>query len=352
MAETDRKLEQLHFAKVLKTFAAYEEHSNAIIDRKLESVKFVPSDMSKVIQKRLESHRIYIQRNAQFIKKLIEDNPVFIESVDDDSINSIPDMDHDKVRSTLRQFVRDWSLEGKVERENTYGPILRTLEAEFADVHVQDRGTIQVLCPGAGLGRLVYEIVKRGYSCQGNEFSFFMLLSSNFILNQVSHAESLAIYPWIHQFSNMPSQTIQCREVLIPDVAVVDTIPPTADFSMVGGDFIEVYSTESQKGKWDVVVTCFFMDTAKRITDYLQVISHCLKSGGIWINFGPLLYHFEGMKEHHSVEFTLEEFKLLISQYGFRVEIEETIDSVYAGCPESMMHYLYHNYTFKARKIE
>ncbi|KAJ2997335.1 hypothetical protein HDV02_005607 [Globomyces sp. JEL0801] len=274
MAETDRKLEQLHFAKVLKTFAAYEEHSNAIIDRKLESVKFVPSDMSKVIQKRLESHRIYIQRNAQFIKKLIEDNPVFIESVDDDSINSIPDMDHDKVRSTLRQFVRDWSLEGKVERENTYGPILRTLEAEFAD-----------------------------------------LLSSNFILNQVSHAESLAIYPWIHQFSNMPSQSIQCREVLIPDVAVVDTIPPTADFSMVGGDFIEVYSTESQKGKWDVVVTCFFMDTAKRITDYLQVISHCLKSGG------PLLYHFEGMKEHHSVEFTLEEFKLLISQYGFRVEV-------------------------------
>lgn len=38
--------------------------------------------------------------------------------------------------------------------------------------------------PGAGLGRLAFEIVLHGYSCQGNEFSVFMLLGSNFILNQ------------------------------------------------------------------------------------------------------------------------------------------------------------------------
>ena len=42
---------------------------------------------------------------------------------------------------------------------------------------------VRVLCPGAGLGRLVFEVVCRGYACQGNEFSYFMLFVSNFILN-------------------------------------------------------------------------------------------------------------------------------------------------------------------------
>ncbi len=42
---------------------------------------------------------------------------------------------------------------------------------------------MRVLCPGAGLGRLVFEVVCRGYACQGNEFSYFMLFVSNFVLN-------------------------------------------------------------------------------------------------------------------------------------------------------------------------
>ena len=42
----------------------------------------------------------------------------------------------------------------------------------------------KVLCPGAGLGRLVLEIAGRGYAAQGNEFSYFMLLASNYLLNQ------------------------------------------------------------------------------------------------------------------------------------------------------------------------
>jgi len=43
---------------------------------------------------------------------------------------------------------------------------------------------IQILVPGAGLGRLAFEIARRGYSCQGNEFSLFMLFASNFVLNR------------------------------------------------------------------------------------------------------------------------------------------------------------------------
>lgn len=46
-------------------------------------------------------------------------------------------------------------------------------------------GDVKVLVPGAGLGRLPYEIAKSGYTCQGNEFSLFMLFTSNFVLNKL-----------------------------------------------------------------------------------------------------------------------------------------------------------------------
>ena len=39
--------------------------------------------------------------------------------------------------------------------------------------------------------------------------------------------------------------------------------PNNSDFSMVAGEFVEVYSP--QKGEWDSIVTCFFIDTANNI---------------------------------------------------------------------------------------
>lgn len=50
--------------------------------------------------------------------------------------------------------------------------------------HFRDPSKVNILVPGAGLGRLAWEIAMLGYACQGNEWSFFMLFSSNFILNR------------------------------------------------------------------------------------------------------------------------------------------------------------------------
>lgn len=44
--------------------------------------------------------------------------------------------------------------------------------------------TVKVISPGSGLGRLPLEICLRGYQSMGNEFSYFMLILSNFILNK------------------------------------------------------------------------------------------------------------------------------------------------------------------------
>jgi hypothetical protein len=46
------------------------------------------------------------------------------------------------------------------------------------------RANVRVLVPGAGLGRIVYEIVRAGYQVEGNELEFSMLMASNLALNR------------------------------------------------------------------------------------------------------------------------------------------------------------------------
>jgi carnosine N-methyltransferase len=66
-------------------------------------------------------------------------------------------------------LVREWSVEGEYERNQSFTPLINTLE----DIYSNDfgKGTpekpkllkkdIQVLVPGCGLGRLPLEIVSK-----------------------------------------------------------------------------------------------------------------------------------------------------------------------------------------------
>ncbi|TPX30437.1 carnosine N-methyltransferase [Synchytrium microbalum] len=257
--------------------------------------------------------------------------------------------DMDKVRSTIRQFVRDWSDEGKAERDAVYTPMIQALCKAFEHVPVSQRGAVSVLVPGAGLGRLAFDVAKEGFSCQGNEFSFYMLIASNFVLNRLYSNYQYTIYPWVHSLSNSTSATNQLAPVRIPDV-LPGGIPEGADFSMVAGDFVEVYSEPDQLGSWNAILTCFFLDTAHNIVHYIEVISGLLAPGGIWINCGPLLYHFEGMPGEVSLELSLEEVMSVIKQYGFDIIEEKFLPSTYASNVNSMLRYQYNNSFFVAIK--
>ena len=70
-----------------------------------------------------------------------------------------------------------------------------------------------------------------------------------------------------------------------------------------------------------MIATCYFIDTAKNIIEYLEVIHRALKPGGLWINLGPLLYHFEGMKNEMSIDLSLEEVKTVATNLGFTFEV-------------------------------
>ncbi|KAL0911094.1 hypothetical protein M5K25_019206 [Dendrobium thyrsiflorum] len=437
-----------------------------------------------------------------------------------------------QVRCIIRNIVRDWAMEGQKERDQCYKPILEELNRLFP-VRCKERPP-SCLVPGAGLGRLALEISCLGFVSQGNEFSYYMMICSSFILNQTQAANQWTIFPWIHSNCNSLSDDDQFRPVSFPDIqparlSLVNffiserstgitsgmamlsinrtsfdsggenredqgpkrghRIKPeqepngqktghgkanrqqpnghrkqgtgrptcssprsqetghgkansagiTEGFSMCGGDFIEVYNDIDQEARilllqacqqqldacqsslqccshlgidtllvqlpttaaarnscpssgslrlsstfsfryllfkmhdisavilagvylrfisstasWDAVATCFFLDTAHNIVEYIEVISKILKDGGVWINLGPLLYHFAdayGPEEEMSIEISLEDVKKVALQYGFEFEMEKIIETTYTANPRSMMqnHYYTAFWTMKKK---
>ena len=307
-----------------------------------QQIALVPPILRASLLDKWKRVELAIRANAKVLNAII---PGHIQQHKD---AVAPARDQDKVRSTLKQFVRDWSEEGAVERNECYNPILAALESHFpVETHRQE---IKVLVPGAGLGRLMLEIARRGFATQGNEFSFHMLLASDFVLNSTTAENEFTIYPYIHSFSNHLSDDIMLRQASFPDILPRNAIPKQVDFSMVAGEFLEVYMQSDQEAAWDVVVTCFFIDTAHNVADYIQCIHRILKPGGLWINLGPLLYHYEDMQEEASLELSLEHVLLLVNHYGFVITDQKTIQCSYANDAQSMLQHVYQCAFFQANK--
>eukprot|EP00586_Coscinodiscus_wailesii_P014437 CAMPEP_0172515712 /NCGR_PEP_ID=MMETSP1066-20121228/270010_1 /TAXON_ID=671091 /ORGANISM="Coscinodiscus wailesii, Strain CCMP2513" /LENGTH=466 /DNA_ID=CAMNT_0013296861 /DNA_START=268 /DNA_END=1668 /DNA_ORIENTATION=- len=209
----------------------------------------------------------------------------------------------DKVHSVLKSLSRDWSKEGVSERVMSYQPILNGIRQHIPS-HTPGRHTIPRICvPGAGLGRLALEIYAMGYEVQGNEFSLHMLLASDFILNGCSAQRPFNISPWLASTKNVCRTPDPARSIPVPDVDPSGVVPGGSeessvgelpDFSMAAGEFMSVYSKPEERGRWQGVASCFFLDTAPNIIDYLKVIYDMLDEGGIFVNFGPLLFHWSG----------------------------------------------------------
>ena len=260
--------------------------------------------------------------------------------------------DASKVRYLLKNMLRDWSEEGAAERQESYGRMLKLLEE-----HVPRSS--RVLVPGAGLGRLVFECYRRGYEVEGNEWSYYMLFGSSMLLN-CEPGDRWSIHPFALESSNVLCLQDQMRSCSVPDVCPCLVRPETADsgvaaaratsndaamgssdvpfasMAMCGGDFAEVYAAVDMKERFDAVLTCFFIDTARNVAEYIDVIWHCLRQGGVWINLGPLQYQWSdsvgvgsvGEEGEMSVELNLSDILEVARRRGFTCETYEIIPSV------------------------
>jgi carnosine N-methyltransferase len=285
-------------------------------------------------------------------------------------------LDIDKARSTLRQFYRDWSAEGAVEREACYGPVMRALDNERSRLGPEQQ--MRVLVPGAGLGRLVFDLCYNGYIVEGNEISYHQLLASSYILNGCDRAGQHTIYPWVHTFSNHRTRENHLRGYVVPDIhprtALREAGNRVGEMSMCASDFLCGYAEDNHHETFDAVTTVFFLDTAPNLIRYLEVIRNCLRPGGVLINVGPLLWHFEnnapgnhgqdddgdgehdynnssGIADPGSYELSDDEVMALVERMGFIIEFRETgIEAPYVQDAQSMLQTVYRASSWVARK--
>jgi len=364
----EAKEEEQHFKKIINAFKSYKRDSDARLTRSSSNLKRMPLNTQKIINKNgfkanLEILQCCIDLNYGVLKDMIaEPDKMFDNSdaryngdqgVEEDRPKTAP-MDVEKLQSTLKQFVRDWSEVGKEEREMCYAPILQELDKLYpkrgdnndsgldsTGKSTPSRNEVKILCPGAGLGRLAFDIANNGFECEGNEFSLYMLLGSNYVLNKCKKKNSTEIYPWIHQYSNNWSIDDMTAAVKFPDINPED-LSEDAKLSMTAGDFLEVYSAEDYRSSKDVVVTSFFLDTARNVLDYIELIHQILKPGGHWINLGPLLYHYADVPGELSIEPPYDIVRKLILSSGFEYQREQTdIKAKYCQNPKSMLQYKY-----------
>lgn len=272
--------------------------------------------------------------------------------------------DFDKVKSTLLQLAREWSSEGEKERNSAFLRIVNELTRKYPEkVH---RQKIKVLIPGCGLGRLVWELVCEGFSCQGNEFSYHMLLASTFMLNHCQYPHNYSIFPYLGSSLHVERRALQLRPVSIPDVnpTTIYTLAnenPLISYpdlmSMTAGPFVDLYGlsgsdsdvppdvTEfraSGQGTFDVVCTCFFLDTAPDILQYMKTLFFCTAPGGTWVNFGPLLWHFQLDAVEGGLELARDDLIELVSRIGFEfVHTEHALESTYTADSRCLGRFVY-----------
>jgi carnosine N-methyltransferase len=358
-SEVAESEERQHFYHIVNTFRFYKIYGLNRLAKTFRYLDSLPIDHQNKLtnyRKHLEHVSTAIEHNYEIIKLIIGDVSNIFENIDysNPSIDEMDlkcikhcptSMDSDKVNSILKQIVREWTSEGKIEREKCFQPILDQIDECFNGC--EDKSKINILVPGAGLGRLAFEIARKGYTSQGNEYSLFMLFTSNFILNKCKDTNCYTFYPWAQQYHNNLSSNHQLTRVCFPDINP-SQLAQNTDFSMAAGNFTEIYK---ETDSWDCVSTCFFIDTANNVTAYIETIWNILKPGGVWINLGPLLYHYADLPNEDSIEPSYEIVREIILSFGFELINEKTnVSSYYTQNPQSMLAYEYRSVFFVGKK--
>ena len=123
-------------------------------------------------------------------------------------------------------------------------------------------------------------------------------------LESLDVANSAALHPFVDSWSNHASTSDMQRRIPFPDH------PASHSVVLVEGDFTTVF--RGQEGSFDYIVTLFFIDTARNLLLYFDTIHKLLRPGGIWINFGPLLYGSGPF-----LQLSLDEIMLVVEEWGF-----------------------------------
>lgn len=334
---------------------AYRNHANREVQRVNRNLRGLSQDdTDSLTRKPDEQVRVMeeaVKTNLGFLEKLTEVIQQTKGKV------ALPATDYENasekvVQDVLQTFVREWSEEGLQERSECYDRLLGALDATLGtqrDSSASSAGSTpapRVLCPGAHLARIPFEVARRGYQCEACEARPLLFFGSELVRNHFGEDGSITIQPFVLNTCNRFKAEDHVRKISLPQVAV-PSLPP-----MHFGPLVKLYDKADARSSFDAVLTEFCLDTSSNVLRFIRTVAHVVRPGGLWANFGPLAYetdHDDGRGQ--GMELSWEELKYALSHF-FEVQEEEFLDSYHASNAESMMQLQYSCIYFKAIRNE
>eukprot|EP00668_Euglena_longa_P033695 GGOE01043303.1.p1 GENE.GGOE01043303.1~~GGOE01043303.1.p1 ORF type:complete len:264 (-),score=64.19 GGOE01043303.1:439-1230(-) len=246
----------------------------------------------------------------------------------------------------FRSLVRDWSSEGSGERECHYRLLVDHLRT-YLPAAATSTERFRVLVPGSGLCRLAYDLSALDLEVEASELSYAVLHCASFLVACAQRGAQHTVHPFLHHIVNNRHRTDQCRPVTVPDAHG----SPSGLLRLRHGHFLSLYADETQSGTWDAVVTCFFIDTAQDVFAYIDAIHRLLVPGGLWLNIGPLSWHFADQLPQPSVELAWDDLRAVIRHRGFHFIAETEVPGTYTANPQGLMQQWYTAIFFHAVKV-
>lgn len=263
------------------------------------------------------------QHNAEILSSLKNSLKPFI---DPDQLTS------NQATSDFRYLVnweylrRDWSNESSGLHE--IKTITEHIRKELTDD--QENGNAVIL--GAGAGRLVYELSENHKSVFALDNMFTMV----------------GLYHQVLQ-KDIPFFEINEKNILKNadrSVKKVAKSPPSKSNvhpeNYFWGDASQLpFAKESIERVYSI----YFTDVLP-LKVLLKEVNRVLKSGGDFVHYGPLFYHFSNPSDMLSAEEVVAAFE----SNGFEIIFKTTSELYHHKSEVSMMHRVYNNWSFIARK--
>ena len=311
------------------------------LDKKyLSKMKYDYKTRIKRLEEAYNLNQIFLKKISQLYKP----NPSYLKNISMEEIKKNSYNESINLNWAVFMYIsRDWTTARKKERDINYIPIINTVKNFI-------KPGANILIPGAALLRLGYELALLGYNIDANDYNFFNVILCDYLFNY-SKKDEFSFQPLIRSFSNFLTEDAVFTKYSFPDEDIGVNLEGKGKMKMFAGDFTKMYNDKSNY--YDCVITCFFIDTAKNIFEYIDVIEKVLKNGGLWINFGPLSYHWIGYQNIPSIELPYDKLKEVIENFGFdfiNEEINKTV--IYCEMENSMKNDYYNCVFFTVRKKE
>ena len=351
----ETKLLSREIEQKISKVAELLEHNSFILESLLKPftvtfglTRFTSMDSSTSPKSQLviENTDTFLDKSSELMQPLARYIPPYKPTVND---NESEDHSYEDASQIIAHITRDWTSSGAPIREITYDWVVEQLLRYHRQLEMSSSQSFSpVLVPGAGLSRLAFDIAflredtfhqseitehdnKHYYpfEVEAVDCSLVMASAAYHILNNVTSDPPRKIYPFVMDpFTNEVETERRWESMMFPEMSVIDTLQyykeqkswenapfqndPSLSYTI--GDFVAIYASRAKQQMYGSIATCYFLDTATNIYEYILTIKNLLRPGGLWINVGPVQWH-----RNAQLQPSVNELRQIIQLFGFKI---------------------------------